>query len=112
MKNENFIASHLLKAVHFWTDSGFGKYGLYFIRDKLKREVDFLVVKDNEPYFMVEVKSSGNQDLSPNLKHFSTVLGVKHAFQVEVEAEYVDADCFKATAPIRVPAATFLSQLV
>jgi len=28
---ENFIASHLLKAVHWWTDNGFGEYGLYFL---------------------------------------------------------------------------------
>ena len=38
---ENFIASHLLKAVHYWTDMGLGDYGLHYLRDKLKREVDF-----------------------------------------------------------------------
>ena len=42
-KNENFIASHLLKTVNFWNDTGMGEYGLYFLRDKEKREVDFLV---------------------------------------------------------------------
>ena len=28
---ENFIASHLLKAVHFWQDMGYGQYGLYYL---------------------------------------------------------------------------------
>ncbi|MDR1057518.1 MAG: DUF4143 domain-containing protein [Coxiellaceae bacterium] len=37
-KAENFVACHLLKAVHFWTDYGFGDYDLYFLRDKEKRE--------------------------------------------------------------------------
>ncbi|MCK4909627.1 MAG: ATP-binding protein, partial [Planctomycetes bacterium] len=30
---ENLVASHLLKAVHYWTDYGLGQYGLWFIRD-------------------------------------------------------------------------------
>ena len=42
---ENMVAAHLLKAVHFWQDSGLGEYDLYFLRDKEKREVDFLVTK-------------------------------------------------------------------
>jgi len=48
-RNENFIASHLLKATHCWTDQGLGDYRLHFLRDKEKREVDFLVSKDNHP---------------------------------------------------------------
>jgi predicted AAA+ superfamily ATPase len=30
-RHENLVASHLLKAVHFWTDRGFGEYGLYYL---------------------------------------------------------------------------------
>lgn len=48
-RTENFIVSHLLKAVHFWTDAGLGKYDLFFIRDKDQREVDFIVTPDDEP---------------------------------------------------------------
>ena len=50
-KYENFVASHLLKAVHWWTDIGLGNYGLYYLRDKMQREVDFLVTRDNKPWF-------------------------------------------------------------
>ena len=49
---ENFVASHLLKAVHFWTVSGFGQYHLPCIRDKDQREVDFLVTRNEEPWWL------------------------------------------------------------
>jgi hypothetical protein len=38
--------------------------------------------------------------------------GADHAFQVTVDAPFVDADCFAVFYPIKVPAKTFLSQLV
>ncbi len=111
-KIENFVASHLLKAVHFWTDSGFGNYDLFFLRDKDKREVDFLVTKNEQPWFLVEVKNSHTQPLSKNLHIFQKQTGAKHAFQISLNMEYVNKDCFLHTQPIIVPAQTFLSQLV
>ncbi len=111
-RNENFIASHLLKAVHFWTDFGFGDYGLYFLRDKNKREVDFLVTKNNQPWFLVEVKTSASNRISPHLKYYSQLLKVKHSFQVSMTAPYIEQDCFAVENPVIVPASTFLSQLI
>lgn len=111
-KLENFVASHLLKAVHFWTDQGLGEYELYFLRDKEKREVDFLVVKDNIPWFLVEVKASANGGLSKSLFHFQEQTNAPHAFQVAFDLPYVDRDCFSHHDPIIVPATTFLSQLM
>jgi len=46
---ETLIACHLLKAVEGWTDLGLGQFELRYLRDKLKREVDFLVVRDRKP---------------------------------------------------------------
>lgn len=111
-RHENFVASHLLKAVDWWTDIGLGDFGLYYLRDKAKREVDFLVTHDGSPWFLVEVKTSGGRTLSPALGYFQQQLGAAHAFQVAVDAEFVDADCFAETRPIEVPALTLLSQLV
>jgi len=111
-RNENFIASHLLKAVHYWSDSGSGDYGLHFLRDKEKREVDFLVSKDGEAWFIVEVKSSVKQPLSSSLELFAKQLGVEHVFQVGIDGAYVDKNVFELMRPIIVPAKTFLSQLV
>jgi predicted AAA+ superfamily ATPase len=109
---ENFIASHLLKATHYWTDRGFGTYDLYFLRTKEKREVDFLVTKNEEPWFLVEAKASGRKNLSPQLEYFQKMIGAKHAFQVNCEMDYIDINCFEYEHPIIVPAKTFLSQLV
>lgn len=109
---ENFVASHLLKAVHYWTDCGFGQYALWFIRDKEKREVDFLVSKDKKPWFLVEVKVSTKSGINKNLIYFHEKIKTKHAFQLAFDAKYVCKDCFKHIGPIIVPAQTFLTQLV
>jgi predicted AAA+ superfamily ATPase len=110
---ENMVAAHLLKAVHLWTDLGLGvEYGLHYLRDKAKREVDFIVTRGREPWFLVEVKSSTSGGLSPALLHFQQQLKVEHAFQVVARLDYVERDCFTAKRAVRVPLTTFLSQLV
>jgi predicted AAA+ superfamily ATPase len=53
---ENLVASHLLKACHCWTDTGEGDFGLFFLRNKDRQEIDFLIVRDGEPWLPVEVK--------------------------------------------------------
>ena len=108
---ENLIASALLKATHFWTDIGLGVYGLHYVRDKDKREVDFLVTRNQRPWMLVEVKKSAGAALSASLRHFSKALAVPHAFQAVIDAAYVDADLFAYREPMIVPARTLLSQL-
>lgn len=111
-KFENLVASHLLKFTHFYTDIGLGKYGLYFVRDKQKKEVDFLVVKNNKPWMLVEAKTSHSERLSNNLAYFQEKLGCPFAFQVVRDMEYREINCFDYNKPVIVPASTFLSQLV
>jgi len=108
---ENLVASHLLKAVHFWADRGLGDYGLYYLRTKDKRETDFIVTKNGNPWFLVEVKTKA-KGLSPALFHFQKETKAPHAFQVSFDLPFVDKDCFQETGPILVPARTFLSQLI
>lgn len=109
---ENFVASHLYKAAHYWTDMGMGTFELYFLRDKNQREVDFLMTKDDKPWLMVEVKSSLSSPLSPALLHFQNQLNANHVLQVAFDAPYVDVDCFSLKTPKIVPVSTFLSQLI
>ena len=111
-KVENFIASHLLKAVHYWTDTGLGNYDLYYVRDKKKNEVDFLVTKDQKPWFLVEAKASATTGISKALHLFQKQTAAKHAFQVAFDMDYIAKNCFDYTEPVIVPASTFLSQLV
>lgn len=110
-RHENLIASHLLKAVHFWTDRGLGDFDLYYLRTKDKVEVDFLVTKNKKPWFLVEVKTK-QTGLSPALYRFQEETGAPHAFQVTFNLPFVQKDCFKEKGPIIVPARTFLSQLI
>ena len=53
---ENLIACHLLKAVHFWTDTGEGTFELHYLRNREKQEIDFLVSRDRKPWLAVECK--------------------------------------------------------
>lgn len=108
---ETFVACHLLKAVEGWTDLGLGRFDLHYLRDKEKREVDFLVVRDRRPWFLVEVKRSATA-LSPALSHFQKATGASHAFQAVLEADPVRADCFSRRDPAVVPARTLLAQLL
>lgn len=109
---ENLVASALLKATDWWRETGLGRFGLFFVRDKEKREVDFLVTRDDEPWFLVEAKRAARASPSPALAHFQAQTGARHALQVAMDAAYVDVDCFATTRPTVVPARTFLSQLV
>lgn len=110
---ENFIASHLHKAVQFWTDYGLGSYQLYFLRDKEKREVDFLITKNNTPWILVEAKNGNNKQISPSLKYFQELTKAPFAFQVALDMPYVNRNCFeRPNIPLIVPARTLLSQLV
>jgi len=109
---ETFVACHLLKAVEGWTDLGLGKFDLGYLRDKEKHEVDFVVVRDGKPWFLAEVKHS-EEAMSGNLAFYQEQLRAPFAFQVVVDADYVNADCFAGPrGPLIVPASTFLSQLL
>jgi predicted AAA+ superfamily ATPase len=78
---ENLVACHLLKACHFWTDTGEGEFELFFLRDKEKREIDFLIVRDGEPWLPVEVKRADTQP-SENWKRFVRPLACKRGLQL------------------------------
>ena len=108
---ETFVACHLLKAVEGWSDMGLGRFELRYLRDKAKREVDFLVVRDGKPWILAEVKAS-ERTLSPSLAYFQKATGAPHAFQVVIDLPYETVDCFSYERPVVVPARTLLSQLL
>jgi hypothetical protein len=111
-KAETFVACHLLKAVDGWNDMGLGKFELGYLRDKEKHEVDFLIVRDGEPWFLAEVKLH-EESMSPALKFYQDQVNAPFAFQIVIDADYVNADCFaKPGSPVVVPAKTFLSQFL
>ena len=91
---------------------GLGKFELGYLRDKEKHEVDFLIVRDGEPWFLAEVKHH-EESISPALKFYQDQVNATFAFQIVIDADYVNADCFaKPGSPVVVPARTFLSQFL
>jgi uncharacterized protein len=111
-KAENFVACHLLKATHWWSDLGHGDFDLFYLRTKEGKEVDFLVTRDQVPWFLLEVKRSKNAPLNPNLKWFQQKTGAEFAFQIYFEGEKQQVDCFTVRQPVKVSAASILGQLV
>ena len=78
---ENLVALHLLKAVRLWQEHGDKIIGLNFIRDKEKREVDFILSERGIPLCLIECKLS-EKELAPSLVHFQEKLEVPVAVQL------------------------------
>ena len=80
-KFENIVALHLLKACHFWSDTGEGDFTLHFLRTKDKAEIDFLICKDGRPWLPIEVKS-GELNPSPHWRTFMPALACPLGIQL------------------------------
>jgi predicted AAA+ superfamily ATPase len=78
---ENLVASTLLKYCHFMEDTQGDDMTLCYLRDKNKREVDFVVLKDRKPVFAVETKT-GDRDVSKHISYFAERTEIPLFFQV------------------------------
>jgi predicted AAA+ superfamily ATPase len=104
---ENMVASQLRATLQSWEDQGLGEFGLWYLRDKDRREVDFLITREDEPWIALEVKKA-DISLSPDLAHFAKQLGTRHNFQLVLDLPAVEADPFMRDAsPLIVPARSF-----
>ncbi len=56
------------------------------MRDREKREVDFLITEGRKPYALVEAKTSA-ADADPSLKYFAERLKPQHVVQVVREPQ-------------------------
>jgi predicted AAA+ superfamily ATPase len=80
-KFENLVATSLLKRLEFLEDSTGYRYQLCFLRDKEKREVDFVVLKEKKIEVLIEAKWA-DANPSPHLIHFAEKLNVPSALQI------------------------------
>ena len=78
---ENLLASHLLKWAHFTQDWGLPPLELHYLRDREKREVDFLLTLNRKPWVLIEAKLSLGKP-SPALSYFAERLQAPHKIQV------------------------------
>lgn len=85
---ENLVAGHLLKYCHFIEDTEGDVCELRYFRDNDGREVDFIIVKNKKPIFMIEVKASAKQ-ISPHLLYLKRKFPTTPAYQVHLD-EKVD----------------------
>ncbi len=103
------IRLHRRKFVHHLYDTYGVEADLKYLRDIDKREVDFVVVIENKPAILVEVKLR-KQKVSTSLKYFRQKLDITHAFQVILED---GVDFLSRKEDVRVLSADkFLSRLV
>ncbi len=87
MRFENLVATHLLKRVHFLEDKTGFNYELGYIRDKEKREVDFVILKEQEIQELIEVKWNDSK-ISKSLKYFHKKLNPPKTIQIVGNLEY------------------------
>ena len=74
-KFENMVALELWRAVSNWNDLGLGDFGLHYVRNKEKEEVDFLITNNHNPLLLVEAKLS-DETPSKSLLKFQSALKV------------------------------------
>ena len=67
---ENITACALLKELNFREDVYGEQWQLFYLRNKDKKEVDFMIAKNNNPLCMVEVKTSQDH-VSEGLSFFA-----------------------------------------
>ena len=71
---ENYVAVEIRTRLHLWMDMSGDRYSLYYIRNKQKQETDFLILKNNDPWLLIETKYSDGF-ISPHHYRTQTVLG-------------------------------------
>jgi predicted AAA+ superfamily ATPase len=100
---ENLVALTLLRMAARFTETGLGDFEISYVRDREKREVDFLLVKDGDPVCLFEAKL-GDKKISAPGRYFAARLNIPF-YQIVLEADAAEAfpdNCFL------LPAAVFM----
>lgn len=108
---ENLVSLHLKKSVDFWNDTGAGEFELFYVRDQEKREVDFLIVRDEKPWLLVEAKL-GQAEIPKSLHYMGNALHVPHRVLV---THHLEEEKFRFVGKEKYlvcPASRFLNHCV
>jgi hypothetical protein len=96
---ENLMGVSLVRMAARFTEMGLGVFEIMYIRDKEKREVDFVLIKDNKPMALFETKE-GDSEIDPSGKYFGKKLGIP-LYQIVRRFGRCEAfpdNCFKISA--------------
>lgn len=104
------IAGHLLKFCYFYEDAHGIKVKLWYLRDREKREVDFLVTWEGKPWFLVEAKLKAQESDAKHLRYFANQIHAPEAYLVTAEEglDYMEKD----TSIRMISASKFLTGLI
>ena len=99
---ENLCAVALVRMAARLTETGVGRFEVMFIRDKEKREVDFVLGDKQRPIALFEAKDA-DLEIAPSGRYFSNKLGIPYYQIVRhcKKAEAFPGNCFV------IPAAGF-----
>ena len=75
-----------MKYCHFYEDTAGENMELCYLRDKYKREIDFVVLRDARPIFAVECKS-GEREPSRHIRYFAERTEIPQFYQVHMGTE-------------------------
>ena len=78
---ENYVACELNARVGWWSDISGERFELRYVRTKEKKETDFLLLRNNKPFLLVEAKIG---DSSIEAHHFATMDALGHLQFVQV----------------------------
>jgi predicted AAA+ superfamily ATPase len=99
IKLENLTACALLKEIHYLEDCYGEQAQLYYLMTKDRREIDFYVTRNEEPFLMVEVKwadSVPTGNFSIFGKYFPGVKKVQIVGKLDREKTYKDGTEIRA----------------
>ncbi len=108
---ENAVACHLRKACDFWTDTGEGEFDLRFLRSRDGQEIDFLIVRNGDPWLAIEAKLSDTTP-SPHFRTFASALGAAPALQLVRQSGHFEKPQMPWGKVIVASADEVLAQLV
>jgi predicted AAA+ superfamily ATPase len=104
---ENLVALHLLKLTDVWNDFGHGDFSLHYVRDREKREVDFLITEQRKPFALVEAKLTAS-DVDPSLRYFTDRLKPRFSVQIVRNPQHF-THAFVSSGILLTPATQMLS---
>lgn len=105
---ENFVAVHLLKWIYYQQDVEGRRLELRYYRDKVGREVDFVILENNLPIILIEAKI-GDAEISRGLTYLKQKFPKVRAMQVHLNGK----KCYQSENGVKVgPVVELLSELI
>lgn len=103
---ENYVAVEWLARINLWNESSEDRYALFYTRNKQKEETDFLLLKNNAPWLLIETKISDGPIEGHHYKTQASLGGIPF---VQICRE--EGACqMESKTSFRISASRFLSQ--